>query len=83
VAARRRRANLGIPAWYRPDPNPIPLAGWGTVAGGQFDWGGRLRKSNGGAQRFPQAEWKPAVECKGTRELDCKADEPSRDESRA
>jgi hypothetical protein len=53
------------------------------VAGGQFDWGGRLRKSNGGAQRFPQAEWKPAVECKGTRELDCQADGPSRDESRA
>ena len=26
----------------------------GTVSGGQFDWGGRLRKSNGGAQRFPQ-----------------------------
>ncbi len=26
----------------------------GTVAGGQFDWGGRLLKSNGGAQRFPQ-----------------------------
>ncbi len=55
----------------------------GTVAGGQFDWGGRLRKSNGGAQRFPQAAWKPANECKGIRELDCKADRPSRDESRA
>ena len=53
------------------------------MAGGQFDWGGRLRKSNGGAQRLPQAEWKPAVECKGTRELDCQADGPSRDESRA
>ena len=25
-----------------------------TVPGGQFDWGGRLLKSNGGAQRFPQ-----------------------------
>ena len=29
-------------------------SGLGTVAGGQFDWGGRLLKSNGGAQRFPQ-----------------------------
>ena len=28
--------------------------GFGTVSGGQFDWGGRLLKSNGGAQRFPQ-----------------------------
>ena len=25
---------------------------------GQFDWGGRLLKSNGGAQRFPQRGWK-------------------------
>ncbi len=35
-----------------------------TVSGGQFDWGGRLLKGNGGAQRFPQAGWKSAVECK-------------------
>ena len=54
-----------------------------TVSGGQFDWGGRLRKSNGGAQRLAQAEWKPAAECKGKSQLDCKADKPSRDESRA
>ncbi len=54
----------------------------GTVAGGQFDWGGRLLKSNGGAQRLAQAEWKPAAECKGTSQLDCKANAPSRDESR-
>jgi hypothetical protein len=40
-------------------------------------------KSNGGAQRFPQAGWKSAVECIGTRELDCEAYTPSRDESRA
>ena len=53
------------------------------MPGGQFDWGGRLLKSNGGAQRFPQAEWKPAIECKGTRELDCKTNASSRDESRA
>ena len=29
-----------------------------TVSGGQFDWGGRLPKGNGGAQRFPQRGWK-------------------------
>ena len=52
------------------------------MPGGQFDWGGRLLKSNGGALRFPQAEWKPAIECKRIRELDCKANEPSRCESR-
>ena len=34
-------------------------SGWGTLSGGQFDWGGRLQKSNGGAQRLPQRGWKP------------------------
>jgi hypothetical protein len=53
------------------------------VPGGQFDWGGRLLKGNGGAQRFPQVEWKPTAECKGIRELDCKAGKPHRDASRA
>ena len=55
----------------------------GTVSGGQFDWGGRLRKSNGGAQRLAQMEWKPIAECKGRSQLDCKTDMSSRDESRA
>ena len=54
-----------------------------TVLDGQFDWGGRLRKSNGGAQRFPQVGQKPTEECKGRRELDCETDKSSRDESRA
>jgi len=55
----------------------------GTVSGGQFDWGGHLPKSNGGALRFPQADWKPAVECKGIRELDCERDTSNRYESRS
>ena len=54
----------------------------GTLAGRQFDWGGRLPKSNGGAQRFPQPERKPGVECNSIRELDCKTDRSSRCESR-
>ena len=33
-----------------------------TVSDGQFDWGGRLLKSNGGAQRFPQDGWKPSFQ---------------------
>ncbi len=49
---------------------------------GQFDWGGRLLKGNGGAQRFPQAGWKSADECKGRRELDCETNKSNRDESR-
>ena len=54
-----------------------------TVIGGQFDWGGRLPKSNGGAQRFPQNGWKPFEECKGRREPDCETDTSGRYESRA
>ena len=37
----------------------------GTLSGGQFDWGGRLLKSNGGVQRFPQNGWKSFAERKG------------------
>ena len=56
--------------------------GSGTVSGGQFDWGGRLPKSNGGAQRFPQSGWKSLEECKGRRELDCETNKSSKYESR-
>ena len=47
------------------------------------DEGGRLRKSNGGAQRFPQRGRKSREECKGRRELDCESNTTSRYESRA
>ena len=53
-----------------------------TVLGRQFDWGGHLRKSNGGAQRFSQNGWKSFVECKSIRELDCKTDMSSKVERR-
>ncbi len=58
-------------------------SGFGTLSGGQFDWGGRLLKSNGGAQRFPQDGWKSSDECKGIRELNCETDKSNRCESRA
>ncbi len=53
------------------------------MIGGQFDWGGRLLKSNGGAQRFPQNGRKSLEECKGRRELDFDTYGWSRYESRA
>ena len=59
------------------------ITGYGTVSGGQFDWGGRLPKSNGGAQRYPQHGWKSCAERKGIRVLDCETYKSSRDESRA
>ena len=76
-------AILEIPPFLVWDSNLEPSSGSGTVSGGQFDWGGRLPNRNGGVQRFPQADWKPAVECKGIRELDCERDISSRCESRS
>ena len=55
-----------------------PESGVWTVSGGQFDWGGRLLKGNGGAQRFPQCGWKSHAECKGRRELDCETNKSSK-----
>ncbi len=44
-----------LPSLYE-HSNPRRLSRRETVSGGQFDWGGRLLKGNGGAQRFP-SEW--------------------------
>ena len=61
----------------------IPLtSGQRTVSGRQFDWGGRLLKSNGGVQRFPQVGRKSTVECNSKRELDCETYKSIRYESR-
>ncbi len=72
----------GIPPLNYLISNLHPLSGWRTVSGGQFDWGGRLPKSNGGAQRFPQIGRKSIKECNGIRELDCETYKSSRCESR-
>ena len=51
----------GIPLLVYWTSNQWPLSGHGTVSGGQFDWGGRLPKSNGGAQWFLQNGWKSFI----------------------
>ena len=51
------------------------------MSGGQFDWGGRLQKSNGGAQRFVQHGQKPCSECKRKNEPNCDTDGWSSNES--
>ena len=73
---------VGIPPLQYWVSNMCPLSGQWTMSGGEFDWGGRLRKGIGGAQRFPQNGWKPFAECKGRRELDCDTDGWNRYESR-
>ena len=60
----------GIPLLNYWKSNLDPLSGLGTVSGGQFDWGGRLPKCNGGAQRLVQDGWKSSAECKGINQLD-------------
>ena len=55
----------------------------GTVSVGQFDWGGRLLKGNGGAQRLAQHGRKSCSECKRRSQLDCETDGSSRYESRS
>ena len=49
-------------------------SGSGTVAGGQFDWGGRLLKSNGGVQRLAQRGRKSRSECKRRSQPNCDTD---------
>ena len=82
VNASLRGVAVGIPLLSGWDSNLVPETGIGTVSGGQFDWGGRLPKSNGGAQRYPQIGWKSIVECKCRRVLDCETYKSNRDESR-
>ena len=76
-------ANGEIPALMNGISNACLEAGKRTMLGRQFDWGGRLLKSNGGARRSPHPGWESGHECKGTRRLDCEVDIPSRYESRS
>ena len=83
VHASVRGVDVGIPLLCDRGSNLVSRTGTGRVSGGQFDWGGRLPKSNGGAQRFPQNGWKSFEECNGIRELNCETNKSSRCESRA
>ena len=74
-------ANVGIPPLLCRNSNRRPLSGHGTMSGGQFDWGGRLRKSNGGAQRLTQRGWKSRIECKRKSQPNCETDKSSSNES--
>ena len=83
VNASVRGVDVGIPLLCDRGSNLVSRTGTGRVSGGQFDWGGRLPKSNGGAQSYPQLGWKQSAECKGKRVFDCETPKSSRDESRA
>ena len=74
---------VGIPLLMYRNSNLHPLSGWGTMSGGQFDWGGRLQKSNGGVQWLAQCGRKSHNEYKRKSQLDCETYKSSRDESRS
>ena len=77
-----RGVDVGIPLLCDRGSNLVSRTGTGRVSGGQFDWGGRLPKSNGGVQRFAQDGQKPFNEYKGKSELHCETYKSSRYESR-
>ena len=81
MCASIRGGNGGILPWLYDHSNPPRLARGETVSGGQFDWGGRLQKSNGGAQRFVQHGRKSCTECKRINEPNCENDGSSSNES--
>ena len=58
------------------------LASWGTVRAGQFDWGGFLPKSNGGARSLVQHGWQLCVEGMARNQVNCETYMSSRCESR-
>ena len=79
------QAPMEPPLGYRPCSTGSLTAchspGCGTPPGGEFDWGGRLRKGIGGAQRSPQDGREPSGERKGIRGPDCDTDGWGRSES--
>ena len=56
-------------------------SGRGTLSGGQFDWGGRLQKSNGGVQRLAQRGRKSRNEYKRISQPNCETYKSSSNES--
>ena len=56
--------------------------GCGTMAAGQFYWGGILLKSNGGARSLAQHGWQSCFECIGISQTNCETYKSSRYESR-
>ena len=72
---------LGIPLSMNQVSNLPPLSGGGTMSDGQFDWGGRLPKCNGGVQRLAQRGRKSRNEYKRISQPNCETYKSSSNES--
>ena len=81
MAPAVRESLLGYHSWDTRILTCAREAGRGTLSGGQFDWGGRLQKGNGGVQRLPQHGRKSCRECKRIRQPNCETDKSSSNES--
>src|SRR4051794_33341042 len=58
------------------------ISGRGTLAAGQFYWGGILPKSNGGVRSLAQPGWQSGVEYMDISQTNCETYKSSRCESR-
>ena len=78
-------ASMESPLGYHPCDTGILTCGretgQGTMSGGQFDWGGRLQKSNGGVQRLAQRGRKSRNEYKRISQPNCETYKSSSNES--
>ena len=63
--------------------NLNPSSGLGTLAAGQFYWGGILPKSNGGVRRLAQPGWQSGDEYMDISQPNCETYKSSRCESRS
>ena len=62
--------------------NPTLSTSSGTLAAGQFYWGGILPKSNGGVRSLAQPGWQSGVEYMDISQTNCETYKSSRCESR-
>ena len=77
----RMESPLGYHSWIAGFLTCGRESGRGTLLGRQFDWGGRLLKGNGGAQRLAQHGRKSSGECKRISQPNCESDGSSSNES--
>ena len=69
--------------WQWERLTPARSTGGGTLAAGQFYWGGILQKRNGGARRLAQPGWQSGDEGMDISQPDWETDGSSRCESRS
>jgi hypothetical protein len=69
--------------WKWESLTPTREAGGGTLAAGQFYWGGILQKCNGGVRRLAQPGWQSGDEYMDISQPNCETHRSSRCESRS